>query len=427
MLLELLSKDYHIISIPYTFNQALVRDVFERAMGTYDKSKWRLVQYRNGQNFDFSDGLGAENIKQGAGYWFITKNEKQLSFADGITYGNAVSEPFTLSLKTGWNQIGNPFPFHVNWSDVLDDNGNPAGVGDLIVFDQEFKESDFLKVFGGGFVFADQNTEIEFKVTLPKATEDGFSGGRIASDDVNQNDYTAGWMLPIDLTQGDKVNHFCGVGMHFQAAEGKDDFDRITIPRFASYLEFNTNHDDYPFDFSRSIVPLQSEYTWSFKIESNSHEPVKLEWSKQHVSELGAQLILYDETKRVVLDMSKIDRHETVSLANIRIFFTTKERCDVVYTELGQPYPNPFHQELTIPYDYAWEGYSTVHVAILDVSGKQIWEKTFYEEANKNVQEIKWNGETRDGNQAASGMYVYQVFVTNGSKKFTLNGKIIKN
>jgi hypothetical protein len=95
-------KDYQIISFPYKIQDRLqVQDVFEQVMGSYDKKKWRLFQYRDGRTVEYSEGVSASTIEQGQAYWFISKTEKTLSFGKGETYGNSLSKPFTLQLKKG--------------------------------------------------------------------------------------------------------------------------------------------------------------------------------------------------------------------------------------------------------------------------------------------------------------------------------------
>lgn len=419
-------KNYQIISMPYTFEgeQPSVRDFFEQVMGRYDKTKWRVAQYRNGENMDYDEGLSAERIKQGAGYWFITKNEKILSFGDGENYENSILEPFTINLKRGWNQIGNPFPFDLSWQDVRADNGNPSTIGNLTVFEEGiFQESDRLKKFSGGFVFSDEDVQLRFSVTLPRS--ENLSITTLSSGDDKDSSPT-GWFIPLSVTQAGEHISTGGIGMHPHAKEGKDEYDRITVPRFSDYLEFNTQHTEYDHDFTRSIVSPETTYTWHYRIESSLAAPVELTWSAENVRELNAQLLLVDQSQQIVLDMGKISRYVANPDAKLAIRYApVKDFTDDILT-LGKAYPNPFTNEVIIPYQYSVDNATSAHLVIQDFTGKIIWDQNFIEQT-PGLKTVSWNGLTSQGAAANAGMYLYKISVITGSgKRIMFNGKLVK-
>jgi hypothetical protein len=140
-----------------------------------------------------------------------------------------------------------------------------------------------LKVFGGGFVLAYNDVNLVFPVTLPN------KGGRKASSTEDDNLNTRGWSLPIQIIQGEVTNTGgSGIGMRSDALEGKDKFDKVTLPRFLRYVELNSRKPDYEFDLSTDVVAPTENYKWNFSVESNSYEPVELKWSKQTVASLDA-------------------------------------------------------------------------------------------------------------------------------------------
>jgi hypothetical protein len=417
-------KDYQIISFPYKIkDRSQVQDVFEQVMGSYDKKKWRLFQYKEGKTVEYSEGINASNIEQGKAYWFISKEEKTLSFGKGQTYGNALSDaaPFKIALTKGWNQIGNPFPYDLSWSDIQ--LINPL-IGKLNLFDKtnaSFTESDALKVFGGGFVFAENTMDLLFPVTLPN------KGGRTATS-ISVDDYDInGWSLPIQLIQGEVTNTLSGIGMRADAMNGKDKFDKVTPPRFLRYVELNAKKNNYEFDLSTDVVQSADNYKWDFIIETNSSESVELKWSKQIIAALSAQLILYDKTNHTLIDMTSQDSYSTVSGANISIYFkkSTVPELNFNKIELGKPYPNPFKDELVIPYDYNPENEWQAEITIYDTHGRILLQRSVDSDVSY-LKQFKWDGIIQQGVEASPGLYLYKIAVNHIGEKLIFNGKIIK-
>jgi hypothetical protein len=416
-------KDYQIISFPYVIKDRLqVQDVFEQVMGSYDKKKWRLFQYKDDVTVEYSEGVSASNVGQGQSYWFISKDEKILSFGKGQTYGNSLSKPFTLRLHKGWNQIGNPFPYDLDWDDVQ--MINPL-VGKLNVFDKgtvSFAESDLLKVFSGGFVFVENAVDVIFPVTLPN------KGGRKATGTVDINPDGDGWILPIQVVQGEVTNTLTGIGMRADALEGKDRFDKVTPPRFLRYVELNSKRPDYEFDLSTDVVPYDENYVWNFSIKSNSAELVELKWSKQAVAGLEAHVILYDHGKHLSIDMAMVNSYATLPGTNVSIGFSRSDLLDTDQIVLGQPYPNPFQTEVSIPYNYSKGESTQAEFIVFDLAGKVVVQKNINTSSDQSgIQLIKWDGMTQSGNQAAPGMYLFKVKVNMGSEAMNVNGRIFKN
>jgi len=418
------TKNYQIISVPYTLDQTHIRDIFERVMGSYDRKKWRIVQYRDGDNVDFDGGLASENLVQGQGYWFISASEVTLDIGAGVSFGNSTQKSFLLNLKAGWNQIGNPFPFDLSWQSVLDANDNPEGVGKLVVFDSDsFVEDDILKVFGGGFVFADEEVQILFTVGLPRALLRKSTETKV---DLLSEVSLLHWMLPIELQQGDVKNRLAGIGMHPQADNAKDPLDRVTLPRLDDYLEFNSRHTGYPYSFSRDVVRSQSEYTWHYNLQSSGDRPVTLRWNSAVAANLAGQLILYDQTNHTVLDMAGSDTYTTTPNSQISIHLTPERELDVFRLELGKAYPNPFTDQITIPFDFLKTKTSSAITTIYDLAGKVIWQGQSVNNTQDGIRSITWDGIAHSGKAVSPGLYLYTVVVQGETEKATFQGKILK-
>lgn len=419
-------NNYQIISVPYALERTLIRDVLEKVMGTYDKKKWRFSQYQSGKIVDYEEGIGASNLEQGRGYWFISKNEVDLSFGQGKSFGNSLASPFKLQLRKGWNQIGNPFPYDLSWQDVLAANNNPSSVSNLYVYDNvnvSFNESDLLRVYGGGFVFAEEATDVNFPVTLSAK-----SNGRIKSSSLPELSHPEDWFLPIRLKQGEVVNTISGIGMLANARDGKDVYDKITAPRFVRYLEFNSHIEGYPAEVTRNISSPSSSKVWNYSIASNSNEPVELRWDSKLTEGLSGNLILYDESRQTIVNMAHVDNFHTSASAKISIYYDGKNNNEIESIVLGQPYPNPFHDKVSIPFDFSMnESQVRVLLQVFDSHGILVTEQTVDQQSGQ-LKSIQWDGRASDGTEVQSGLYIYKLAGQRvGGEYFNLKGKIIKN
>jgi hypothetical protein len=417
-------SNYRIISVPYTINKTRIADLFEPIMGAYNKAHWRLLKYKDGKYQDYADGLSVSNIEQGQGYWFISKTAVDLSFGKGITFDNSISKPFKMMLKKGWNQIGNPFPHDLSWHEIMNDNGNPAGVDNLITYNPEslsYKDDDKLKVLGGGFVFVENDKELTIRVTLSNA------GGRITNQEKAEED-PASWILPLEITQDNVTVSQSGIGMHANAIEGKDPLDRVTTPRFMRYLELNSTQSGYEYDLTRSIVNHQAKYTWNYSIASDVDGPVNLKWNKELAGSVAGSLLLHDRSTNTLIDMSRSGEYSTHSSASFSIHYSNEKLQMSEQVVMGVAYPNPFDQRLIVPFDYTNfpDEKSTATLVILDMRGMEISRMEKASDPGQTLQIIEWSGQTSAGTQVPSGMYLYRLVVSKNNLLSVKNGKIIK-
>jgi hypothetical protein len=416
-------SNYRIISFPYSLAKTKIEDILIPVMKRYDRSLWRFVRYQNGKNEDYlNDELRLADIGQGKGYWFISKEDVSLTLGDGTSYGNSLAAPFVMRLEKGWNQIGNPFPYDLSWQDVLDDNSNPQTVSPLYIFDSpniSFAESDLLKVFSGGFVFAEEATELQFRTTLERNT-----GGRTGPGKSQQDEET--WMLPIELTQGEVKNTVTGIGMAAEASEGKDRFDRVTAPRFIRFVEFNSRVEGFDYTLARNIVGNKEKYEWNYQIGSNANEEVKIHWDPQIVRQLGASLVLFDRSNKTIVNMASVDSYVTTPSAKISIYYERKARHNAMgWSLLDKPYPNPFQDEVLIPFDYSFNDSYEAELLITDAAGRIVVRQVIMPEGDLKC--VKWDGRDAEGIDVAPGLYIYRIYnMENSNEGLNIRGRLIK-
>jgi Fibronectin type III domain len=416
-------ESYELFSIPYDLTRNDAADIFNE-LGAIDKSKWRLSHYQNRKNVDIGAGLTA--IEQGKGYWFNRKENIDVFFSNGtITKANQTT-PFVLSLESGWNQIGNPFPFNVDWDDIVALSADKNQIGKLKIFNPEKftldDESNNLKVWSGGFVFNSSTQRIE--LTLP-VTLKNTSGGRRATPDQLTSDLSKqDWFIPLRITQSGISNATIGFGMHPEASLSNDQFDEMVVPRFINYVEFYTTHTDffYPW-FTKDVVPSAKSHSWDFGFESNLGGITELQWDNEGLGTNDAKLILFDPHAGVLVDMKKSDhyRFEPVKGQTLSMYYGASEKeLSPDINALGAAWPNPFSTETNISF-VVKNKESKVVLSVIDMLGKSIY-RVVDGVYDAGIYTEKWEGTDLTNQAVAPGLYILRLEI-NG---FTSTIRIIK-
>lgn len=403
-------QSYQIISVPLALGNNTIAEIFESVLGEYDKISWRLVRHQNGKNADYKGGISL--IEGGKSYWFNSVDDVSIRTGAGTTPNYNKVTAFSLSLSSGWNQVATPFPFAIDWDDVLAANGNPTTVSKYKVFRPDplgFDETNSLQPFSGGFVFADVPIDLTVRVTLKNT-----AGGRVRDWAEDSNLDAEMWRVGLVLEQGGKRNTMVGFGMHPEALLGKDRWDDITLPRFVDYLEANFYHPEFfaP-KFSKDIVPEKDYHEWEFKVETGHHEIVRMSWDNDLIKDSHAALYLVDETAGRMFDM-KNNKQVTFpgsEARSFRVIYSREGSYIPSMLSLGDVWPNPADDEVLIPL-FVDEGHAGCDVAvdIYDMRGVRV---VTLEERNVGAgyHEFVWDRVDVDGVRVSGGMYIVKVGV----------------
>ena len=98
------------------------------------------------------------------------------------------------TFKQGWNQIGDPYPFNVDWEQVKAANPS-AGLNSFFGFESgSYVKKDVLAAWRAGFVFSDNGGTVIFPVTSKT-----LNGGRKQSE-FSDNVDDEKWLLPLRIS-----------------------------------------------------------------------------------------------------------------------------------------------------------------------------------------------------------------------------------
>src|SRR5262249_12675033 len=146
-----------------------------------------------------------------------------------------------MTLKPGWNEIGNPYPEPISWDDVTAFNPN-GNFSPLNTYDGTgYKTASVLPPFTGGFVKNNGSSDVQIAIPFKgQAALGGRSGAR--STDISQ----ASWSIFLTINQDGSHNELGGFGMDPQALSVADRFDNFNPPRFLHIPEVNFVSSEAP-------------------------------------------------------------------------------------------------------------------------------------------------------------------------------------
>ncbi|GEM_PF-2815220 len=426
-------KDYQIIAIPYQLENNSVSNIFVDDLGAQSSSSWRLLSYEDGTCCkEYPNSMSS--IARGKGYWFNQKENHGISIGSGRVDYDPEVEYFEILLNAGWNQIGNPYPFDINWADVVESelNGDVFNTGKVSNSLIQYKNGSFvtdgiLKAMTGAFISAEESVTIY--VPLKKAGTSG--GGRIAESMENKPIDEEQWIVPIQLTTNENTYSLGAVGMHPEASFSKDAWDELLIPRFGNYVDYSFEHTEYFYNkFARDIVPTSQNHIWQFTASARDGGTAQLKWNNDYFGRGNKQLLLVDLQTGMTTDMSKGNSYDFNLNEDKRFELVfgdhefIQDYLSKIEVSAGVPYPNPFNYELNIPIILPSneEGFD-VDLEIYNSQGLRIYQKN-YQEINSNLHRITWDGENYSGEFTNSGIYVYKVTINNTGKTFS--GKVVK-
>ncbi|MGA1870038.1 MAG: right-handed parallel beta-helix repeat-containing protein [bacterium] len=112
---------YRMLSVPLQ-TEIDPLEQLKQQMGAYDPYSWRLFRYNTGQEVNrYVELPQLSELYPGEAVWIIIKADRTIQFS-----GSSVSteDNYSITIKSGWNQIGSPFNFPVNWEDIYQLNSD---------------------------------------------------------------------------------------------------------------------------------------------------------------------------------------------------------------------------------------------------------------------------------------------------------------
>jgi hypothetical protein len=391
---------------------------------------WNPTNKNGAGGYDqYSKSPTLKTIDPGKGYWAITNVSAtpQLTNVPAPHYNKA--NLFQMTLKPGWNEIGNPYPIPISWDDAITLNQkiNPSAVfGKLTLYDgsslKEATNGTLLNAFEGGFVKKLTSSDITIQVPFNGQVNLGGRESVVGSDLTQES-----WQVFLHITQNGLTNQLGGLGMHPQAKSGEDQFDSFNPPHFLEMPEVNFTDQNAPgIRFSREVVPTSENFVWRCSPIGVAGKRAELNWS-QVITNGSRELFLFDEENLALIDMSKTSSYVFTqsTSSSFRIFFGRDVLSQVTVSGIRatSPWPNPLSEELKTTVQVALpdanEDYA-IQMNLYSLQGEELGSS--YHSLSAGIHSLEFNL----GYLQTSGLYLYRLQITSGDSQKIYTGKLVK-
>ena len=430
------STDYISTQIQFNNGELSMSNNFSNYPNGIDRDMWKLISWPGKPSnaslaiSELEDGhvfftwssvknkyLIADEIELGRSYWFRHRYDEPVLFQED-TSSSIVLEKFVINLDYGWNLVGSPFSFPVQFE-------KDSTVTDPITYvDGGWSESQNELIPWNGYAVYSPNPS---QLALLPFLENDSSAMRIASKDE--------WYLNVKAKSQSHIHNAMEIGRRAYAKASFDMFDTPVLTDIESSLSLSadlngTRESKYMRDV-RDIDELNG--VWNIKIDASIDEkeiflsgvlkgktPKGLSMAFIDIPErkavfdfleYGIQImknpkISYD-IKIVIGELDYVQKMSDEILENIPSTFS-----------LSQNYPNPFNPVTKLDYNLPLR--SKVNISIYNVLGQEI--KILVNGVKEyGYHTITWNGKDNLGREMASGVYFARIT----SQSFTKTRKML--
>ena len=436
---------YRIISVPYNLSSTNQQpDKFLSNFGPHTDNnisyaRWRFQRWFNGQYQDYDQFSTESVVIPGAAFFFIVRDQGYQIVVQGASLVRSDSMfAQGIQLQSGWNLVGDPFTLPYPIDSLMFSAGNIrqrayySGSGSIGGWDTSSASIQFIQPWQGVALYVNNAGTLRFPslgmVGLPKMS--------VASLPVLEQKAAGNWILALNAYRSD-IHMRCegsSLGMAQGANEGDDPYDSY-IPPIVGEKNVAVYFKNADGAMMRDIRPLNEDGDiWEMRVVTgDAGATVTLQiGDKLNLPNPAFEAYLIDIDQKMAHNLKEIQSLEINSGNGIRNFrivvgkksYVTQNNAGVALTpssmKLYANYPNPFNPETVIRYTIPDASPSyTVTLKIFNMLGQEIT-TLVNEQKSSGYYEVKWNAL-----QQSSGIYFYQLSITDGSKAFREMRKMV--
>ncbi|MEO0556834.1 MAG: FlgD immunoglobulin-like domain containing protein [Bacteroidota bacterium] len=393
--------------VPVALGSSEPLDVFGDDFGEDgDPAQWRVLRWSPGLNRyrDATEGDVDPVIRPGRGFWIITANGGSFNVERGLSTGFTLDgersfiTTESVTLQPGWNQIGSPFLFPIQWTDVVGSDR----VEDPIGYQGTYSTPQAtLQPWEGYFVFSSDRAPVTLRFSALAQGRTDRAAQSLAQRMQARAGDSAG-VLSVRAEWGDLSDEiYLGLAtaspsarpLNLRKPPPVDDGLRLVVQEAGEEWigRFQT----------------QDSARWTLHLTLPSPDDVTLRFNTE--GDWPDGLVIEDLDQGIELSMSgdavSVPALATVSTRRLQIR-TATTRSQPARMALGTPSPNPTSGVVTVPYSLPEAGETRLEV--LDLLGRSI--RVLHKGSqDAGPHAVSWDGLDATGRPVAAGVYLVRL------------------
>ena len=410
--LETSPRTYQMISIPFELVDYSPVSMFFDDYGTYNPRSWRLLRWQGDQYNEYPN-LN-DSLARGKGFWLITEGGETFDLDQALSANSR--DRVLIELEPGWNQIGNPFAFTIDWDNrALDPRiGLPVGFDGTSFQHQQTS----LKPWQGYFInnLTSDTVNIVLQANAVPSPLVGKSSTNYIQYSLNLSTYLSEYPEIIDPKTV--------VGIAREAKEAHDFLDYTTPPPIGDFIQTRIRQDGVA--YAGNFKPPSDEgQTWDFEVISSvswttasimmTSSSLLPEGHSIYLLDLdnGAPVMVSDSVFTLSLKESQVARRFRLIIGTEELALELSEDIPLTPVEfdLEQNFPNPFRDRTNIIYHI--DQNTSARIEIYDLVGRKI--RTLVNRLHDmGTHSVIWDGQNDASQAVANGVYFYKLHTEHG-------------
>lgn len=411
---------YRMLSFPLEITDSSPQAVLEDNLGIYDPKNWKFFYWNTTKN-QYDEYPSTGNLMSGRAFWLITSLEN-ISIDTGPGISVRPDEVFVVPLRRGWNDIGMPFNFDVEWQDIL-----LASAADTqkIIGPYTYQgrwllppEVTVLKPWEG-YSFYTEYDDISLAIPALEARKGLYKQPLPA---VFKR---ASWVVSVEARQDSSMD----LANYFGLADGATDtwdygLDFVEPPAVGQYISLFFPRDQWEMKADRyasDFRPLRKGDNWDFSVESDDAEAeVKLTFKKVKSTNYPLEITLVDKDANISVSLNRDSTYsfrfsQSGVSRNFRIYAGTSEYLEQHQEDLPsapsdfmlvQNYPNPFNGSTIISYQLPED--TEMSLAIYNLLAQRV--KLIYSGRQpQGFYQYHWDARDEGGQDLGTGIYILRL------------------
>lgn len=429
---------WKMISVPFTLDDPSPNAVLVDDLGEQNDAVWKLYRW-NTANGSYDKYPNVGDFSPGKSFWIISQDAKTVDTGPGTDVSR--QSDFVINLPSGWSQIGNPFPFSIDWNEVKVRRN--AEVVSILEAQARGWVRDKIWYWDGQSYLVYQAPSgtidpyegywvkalLDCELLVPASETQGVKASEQA---VNSKEE----FLRLKAKVGEFEDNFNFIGFSENARDGYDRLDIEEAPPISPYIslffphpEWDKNKGDYTQDIRTRSFQAGLKWTWDFQVKTDQvKKEIILEWENTSVISEELYLYLTDSLSNVLANMREKSSYRFTLSSELESFkiITTYEALplpeDLNLTEVYS-YPNPAHGA-GAKFHFHLASWAKVTIKIYTISGELV--RTLVEDKVflPGAYEEPWEEKNDKGEKLARGVYICIIQAGNPAKVISKSGKI---